>query len=87
MRKELSALAIISSIFMFGCNSASEKAGDSGNTTGGGGAAHIDSLKTIGTGVNGESSNTLDAKDTLINGHSATSPTDSAQKKKPGSIK
>jgi hypothetical protein len=83
MRRRLSILAIVISIFMMGCSH--DKTGDSSGSSNlsGGGAAHIDSLKTIGTGVNGESSNTLDAKDTLINGHSVTSPTDSAQKKKP----
>ena len=70
---------------MLGCKGAPDSAGSS--NIGGGSAAHVDSLKTIGTGVNGESANTLDAKDTLINGHSITSPTDSAQKKPPGSIK
>jgi hypothetical protein len=89
MRGQLSALAIISSIFMLGCKGAPGKGGDSsGNPKlSGGGAAHVDSLKIIGTGVNGESANSLDAKDTLINGHSVTAPTDSGQKKKPGSIK
>ena len=69
---------------MMGCTH-DPKGDSSGSSTAvsGGSAAHIDSLKTIGTGVNGESSNTLGAKDTLINGHSVTSPTDSAQKKKP----
>jgi hypothetical protein len=84
-RRQLSILAAVISIFIISCNGAHDQTGDASQSSklGGGSAAHIDSLKTIGSGVNGESSSTLGAKDTVINGHSVTSPTDSAQKKKP----
>jgi hypothetical protein len=86
MKKQLLILGAAISIFVVACKGSPDNAGDtsgSANAPVGGGSAHVDSLKSIGTGVNGESSNTLGAKDTVINGHSVASPTDSAQKKKP----
>lgn len=84
MKRQLTILGIVISIFVIACKG---KPDHTDNTTDAsnarGGSTHIDSLKTIGTGVNGESSNTLDTKDTLINGHSAAAPADSAKKKKP----
>lgn len=71
-----------------GCKGAPDTAADSsGNSTGGGSVARVDSLKTSGSGVNGGTPNTLDAKNALVRGRPITSPTDSAQKKAPGSIK
>ena len=67
------------SLFTIGC--AHDPTGDASATSNlsGGSAAHIDSLKTVASGT----PNTLGTKDTLINGQPITSPTDSAQKKKP----
>jgi hypothetical protein len=86
MKKQLLILCAAISIFVVACTGKPgnvEDTSGSANTPVGGGSAHVDSLKTIGTGVNGQSSNTQGAKDTIINGHSVASPTDSAQKKKP----
>jgi len=86
MKKQLFILYVAISIFLIACNGKPDAAADSasdGSNTGGGSVAHIDSLKTIGTGANSQNSNTLGTKDTLINGQPITSPTDSAQKKKP----
>lgn len=85
--KKLLILGAAISLFAIACtgqpDSATDANASAGSKAGGGSAAHIDSLKTIGTGVNGESSNTLSSKDTIINGHSVAMPADSAKKKQP----
>jgi hypothetical protein len=85
MKRLLFISGMTISILVIACNGkpGTTDNASSGSATSGGGSGHIDSLKAIGTGVNGESSNTLDTKDTLTNGHSVASPADSAKKKKP----
>lgn len=87
MKKQLLILGAALSFCVIACTGHPDSATDADAAGGAkavaGGSAHVDSLKAIGTGVNGESSNTPGAKDTIINGHSVASPTDSAQKKKP----
>ena len=82
MRRQLFILAIAISLFT-GCAHDPTSDASAASNLSGGSAAHIDSLKTVGSGANGQSPNTLGTKDTLINGQPITSPTDSAQKKKP----
>jgi hypothetical protein len=83
MKKQLLILGAALSFFVMACTGQPDSATDadasaSSKTAGGGSAAHIDSLKTMGTGVNGKSS------DTSKLGNAATYPaTDTVKKQKP----
>ena len=83
MKKWLLILSALISFSIFACDGRPDKTdSSSASAKTGGGSLHIDSQKTIGTGVNGQSSNDLNTADTAKTGHSVVLPADSLNKKK-----
>ncbi|HTE01680.1 MAG TPA: hypothetical protein VK668_20470 [Mucilaginibacter sp.] len=83
--KSLIIIILASFVFLAACNRAPDNAGGDASSTGTSGGSHpVDSIKAIGSGVNGQSANTPATTDTVTPGHSVAAPkNDSLNRKKP----
>lgn len=85
MKKLLSILASLALLTVAACNGGPGNAGDAVTSSGtGGGSVKMDSVKAIGPGANGQSSNNLNTSDTILKNHSSVVPaSDTLNKQKP----
>jgi hypothetical protein len=85
MKRSVIMILLGSLFFLVACKGAPDNAGSDASSTGTSGGSHpVDSIKAIGSGVNGESANTPGTTDTVTPGHSVAAPkSDSLNKKKP----
>jgi hypothetical protein len=80
-------MVILSALLLFlsGCERAHNKTGGAtrDSSANHGNSGPTDSIKAIGSGVNGESANSPGSTDTTTNGHSVAAPVTDSNKKKP----